>query len=101
MEAWLSASSHQDLKEAVLRDERVLALTLVMNTPTASLIGLALKDVEMPEGTLIALVNRESEAIVPRGETVLEEGDRLTVIGEPAGLMIMGRRFKRRPALTD
>ncbi len=97
MEAWISASNHQELKEAVLRDERVLALTLATDTPAASLIGLALKDVDMPEGTLIALVNRESEIIIPRGATVLEEDDRLTVIGEPAGLMILGRRFKRRP----
>ena len=98
MDAWLSASNHQELKEAVLRDERVLALTLEPDTPTASLIGLALKDLNMPEGTLIALVSRESEVIVPRGATVLEEGDRLTVIGEPAGLKILAQRFKRRQA---
>ena len=96
MDAWLSASNHQELKEAVLRDERVLALTLEPDTPAASLIGLALKDLNMPEGTLIALVSRESEVIVPRGATVLEESDRLTVIGEPAGLKILGQRFKRR-----
>lgn len=98
MEAWLSASDHQELKEAVLRDERVLALTLLANGPGGSLIGRALREVEMPEGTLIALVNREAEAIIPRGATVLEEGDRLTVIGEPAGLKILGRRYKRRAA---
>lgn len=98
MEAWLSASDHQELKEAVLRDERVLALTLLANGPAGSLIGRALREVEMPEGTLIALVNREAEAIIPRGSTVLEEGDRLTVIGEPAGLKILGRRYKRRTA---
>ena len=51
---------------------------------------------DMPEGTLIALVSRELEVIVPRGATVLEEGDRLTIIGEPAGLTILGQRFKRR-----
>ena len=95
MEAWLSAPNHQELKEAVLRDERVLALTLEPGAPGASLIGLALKELDMPEGTLIALVSRESEIIIPRGATVLAEGDRLTVIGEPAGLKILGQRFKR------
>jgi len=96
MEAWLSASNHQELKEAVLRDGRVLALTLEAGTPTESVIGLAVKDVHMPAGTLIALVSREAEVIVPWGETVLAEGDRLTVIGEPAGLRTLGQRFKRR-----
>ena len=98
MEAWLSASDHQELKEAVLRDERVLALTLLTNGAAGSLIGLALREVEMPEGTLIALVTREAEVVIPRGATVLEDGDRLTVIGEPAGLKILGRRYKRRAA---
>ena len=96
MEAWLSASNHQELKEAVLREERVLALTLEPGTPAASLIGLALREVHMPAGTLIALVSREAEVIVPWGATVLAEGDRLTVIGEPAGLRMLGQRFKRR-----
>ncbi len=95
MDAWMSASSHQELKEAVLRDERVLALTLKPRAPTGSLIGLAPKHLDMPEGTLIALVSRDAEAIVPGGSTVLEEGDRLTVIGDPAGLKTFARRFIR------
>jgi APA family basic amino acid/polyamine antiporter len=95
MKAWLSASNHQELKEAILRDDRLLALTLEPGTPSASLIGRALKDIPLPEGTLIALVRRGPEVVIPRGGTVLERGDRLTIIGEPAGLLILGERFKK------
>ena len=94
MEAWLSASDHQELKEAILRDDRLLALTLEPGTPSASLIGRALKDIPMPEGTLIALVRRGPEVVIPRGATVLERGDRLTIIGEPVGLGTLEERFK-------
>ena len=94
MAAWLSASNHQELKEAILRDDRLLALTLEPGTPSASLIGRALKDILLPEGTLIALVRRGPEVVIPRGATVLERGDRLTIIGEPAGLDTLGERFK-------
>ena len=94
MEAWLSASNHQELKEAILRDDRLLALTLVPDTPSAFLIGQALKDVPLPEGTLIALVRRGPEVVIPRGATVLQPGDRLTIIGEPAGLRILGERLR-------
>ena len=94
MAAWLSSSNHQELKEAILRDERLLALTLELGTPSASLIGRALKDILLPEGTLIALVRRGPEVVIPRGATVLERGDRLTIIGEPAGLDTLGERFK-------
>ena len=96
MEAWLSASNDQELKEAILRDDRLLTLTLKPGTPSASLIGRALRDIPMPEGTLIALVRRGPKVVIPRGATVLESGDRLTIIGEPAGLGTLGERFKRR-----
>jgi mannitol/fructose-specific phosphotransferase system IIA component (Ntr-type) len=95
MGAWLSASNHQELKEAILRDDRLLTLTLRPDTPSASLIGRALKDIPLPEGTLIALVRRGPEVVIPRGATVLELGDRLTIIGEPAGLDALGERFKQ------
>ena len=94
MEAWLSASNHQELKEAILRDDRLLTLTLEPGTPSASLIGQALKDIPLPEGTLIALVRRGPAVVIPRGATVLERGDRLTIIGEPAGLKALGERFR-------
>ena len=94
MQAWLSASNHQELKEAILRDDRLLALTLEPGTPSASLIGRALKEIPMPEGTLIALVRRGPEVVIPRGATVLERGDRLTIIGEPVGLGTLEERFK-------
>ena len=94
MEAWLSASNHQELKEAILRDDRLLTLTLEPDTPSATLIGRALKDIVLPEGTLIALVRRGPEVVIPRGATVLERGDRLTIIGEPVGLGTLEERFK-------
>jgi amino acid transporter/mannitol/fructose-specific phosphotransferase system IIA component (Ntr-type) len=94
MDAWLSASNHQELKEAILRDDRLLALTLKPGTPSESLIGRALKDIPLPEGTLIALVRRGPEMVIPRGATVLERGDRLTIIGEPADLRSLGETFR-------
>ena len=95
MEAWLSAPNHQKLKEAILRDDRLLTLTLEAGTPSAILIGRSLKDILLPEGTLIALVRRGPDVVIPRGATELKRGDRLTIIGEPAGLDALGKRFKQ------
>ena len=95
MDAWLSASNHQELREAILRDDRLLTLTLKPGTPSESLVGRALKDIPLPEGTLIALVRRGPEVVIPRGATVLERGDRLTIIGEPADLRALGERFEQ------
>ena len=95
MEAWLSASNHQELKEAILRDDRLLTLTLEPGTPSESLMGRALKDILLTEGTLIALVRRGHDVVIPRGATVLQRGDRLTIIGEPTGLRALEKRFKQ------
>ena len=95
MEAWLSAPNHQKLKEAILRDDRLLTLTLEAGTTSAILIGRSLKDILLPEGTLIALVRRGPDVVIPRGATELKRGDRLTIIGEPAGLDALGKRFKQ------
>ena len=53
---------------------------------TGQLIGKMLKEIALPEGVLVAMVNRHGDAIVPKGSTVIHEGDRLTLIGEPKGV---------------
>ena len=40
----------------------------------------------MPEGSLVALIRRKGVTLIPRGNTVLLEGDRLTIIGDAFGI---------------
>lgn len=40
-----------------------------------------LADIKLPDGTLILMIHRDEKIIVPRGDTILEEGDMLTVLG--------------------
>lgn len=94
---WMECEDEQELKEALLRDDRYLAIKLESHAPTAELIGKALKDWKMPEGTLVALIRRFGVTVVPRGRTVLREGDRLTIIGEPVGLGQLAERYGRVP----
>jgi mannitol/fructose-specific phosphotransferase system IIA component (Ntr-type) len=86
MEEWLGDRDEQELKETLLRDDRFLSLFVDGEAKTAPLIGKPLNEIRMPEGTLVALIRRYGEILVPRGRTVLREGDRLTVIGSPAGI---------------
>ncbi len=96
MNEWMASANEQDLKEALLRDDRFLSLELKNGTPSESLIGSALKDLRMPEGSLIALIRRRGETLVPRGGTVLREWDRLTILGEPAGLAELTKLYGER-----
>ena len=94
---WLGNANDQELKETLLRDDRFLALKLHSDTPAERLVGHALRDLQMPEGCLVALIRRAGITVVPRGRTVLREGDRLTIIGEPQGLAELKRRYVRVP----
>jgi Trk K+ transport system NAD-binding subunit len=47
----------------------------------------------MPTRSLIALIGRAGEQIIPHGSTRLEEDDRLTIIGDPAGIRELTRRY--------
>ncbi|MFQ5678143.1 MAG: amino acid permease [Gemmatimonadota bacterium] len=94
MREWLSATNEQELKEAVLRNERYLSLCLHRGTAAAALIGRTLREVHMPEGCLVALVRRDGEVVVPGGGTVLKAEDRLTIIGSPDGIRQLEDRYR-------
>jgi amino acid transporter/mannitol/fructose-specific phosphotransferase system IIA component (Ntr-type) len=98
MSEWLAANTEQKLKEALIREERMLVLRLSGDGPATDLIGSRLRDVGLPDGTLIAMIRRGGELIIPRGATALEEGDRLTVIGRAEGIGELRRTYSE-PAL--
>lgn len=83
---WRKAAHEQDLKEILLRDERYLSLHIGASLRTESLIGRALHEIRFPEGCLIAIVRRGDLTFVPHGNTIIGDGDRLTVIGDPEGI---------------
>jgi len=76
--------------EAVVRHPRIFSLlidaekdrnmvdTLLTNR---RLEGRALRDVPLPGGALILMVARDGEVIIPRGNTRLQGGDVLTLVG--------------------
>ncbi|MYF17981.1 MAG: amino acid permease, partial [Gemmatimonadetes bacterium] len=90
---WHSASDEVELKEVLLRDEAFLLLTLRRDHATADLIGRALIETEFPEGCLVAMLRRGGRMVIPRGNTVLQENDRLTILGNSKGLRNLEARF--------
>ncbi|RMH18348.1 MAG: amino acid permease [Gemmatimonadetes bacterium] len=95
MHEWLGAEDEQRLKEVLLRDERLLSLDINPQGPTGEFAGRAVRDLDLPDGTLLALVRRGERVLVPRGDTRLEAGDRLTLIGEPPDIELLRERYLR------
>lgn len=96
-EDWKNAESDQDLKEVLLKDDHFLYMTVSSESGTSSLLGKSLREVHLPPGNLIPIIHRSGENIIPTGDTILEEGDHLTVLGDPDFL----RSFKKKYSGTS
>lgn len=51
-----------------------------------------LRDLELPEGALIVLIRRNGDVIYPRGHTILQVGDLLTLMGSMEAVRDLERR---------
>lgn len=90
---WLAAGNEQELKEIMLRDDRYVSLVLSSESKSSPLIGHEIRKLNLPEGSLIALIHRHGEILIPKGKTVLKEGDRLTIIGYRNGIQQLYDRY--------
>ena len=93
MKEWYIAKSEQELKETLLHNERFLSLFITGKNKTSELINKSLKEISLPNDVLIAMVSREDNIIIPKGETSLLDGDRITIIGNPKSISILRKRF--------
>lgn len=61
--------------------------------PSAQAIGMAIKDLPLPERCVIAAIIRQGDVVVPRGITVLEEGDEVLAVTDPKGARQLASLF--------
>lgn len=94
---WLEARDSSELTEVLLRDECYLSLSIRPGSPAFIWRGRALRQLTFPPGSLVALIHRAETAIVPSGATVLQDGDRLTVIGDRIGIQRLRAELSSKP----
>jgi len=90
---WNRATGRQEIKESLLHSDRFVSLLVNVVGPTAILADKALREITLAEGCLIAALTRQGHSFVPNGNTVLQSGDRLTIIGAEAGLSELRQRY--------
>lgn len=56
-------------------------------------IGVAIKDLKLPEHCVIAAIIRKGEVIVPRGVTIFEEGDEILAVTDLGGTRELMKLF--------
>jgi trk system potassium uptake protein TrkA len=63
---------------------------------TSSLVGRPLKDVKLPNGVLLGAVVRGDEVITPRGNTVVQSGDRVILFAAADAVKKVEKMFSVR-----
>lgn len=95
-QVWEEAETAKELRESLKRDvQRVQSLILHIQDsgPTASLAGKTLQEADLPEGSLVVLILRNREAIVPNGTVEVKEGDELTLVAKEEAMDTLKKRF--------
>lgn len=79
---WLNADDETDLREILLRDERFINISIRKTDITKAMIGKKVKDLELPGESLITIIKRQGRIIFPHGNTIIEQDDEISIIGE-------------------
>lgn len=80
-ERWLNAQNESELREILLRDERFINLVVRADNTTGSMIGKKIHEIELPGESLVAILKHEGDVNIPHGNTIIQEGDELSIIG--------------------
>jgi amino acid transporter/K+/H+ antiporter YhaU regulatory subunit KhtT len=82
----INLKNHRQIKEFLLHNERYITVQLKPNTKQFDMVGKQLKDVMFSRNILVALIERDGKIFSPHGDTVFNENDVLTIIGEPESI---------------
>ncbi|MDP6963124.1 MAG: NAD-binding protein, partial [Planctomycetota bacterium] len=55
--------------------------------------GVSLHEIGVPEGVVLVMLERDGERSIPRGDTILKAGDKLTAMGNIGGIERLIRRY--------
>ena len=78
----------------LLGEEHFHLIALEKGSKTEHLIGCSLQEAELPTGILVAMIWRDGIKIVPGGDTVMMDGDYLTIIGSLDDLQLLRQRYE-------
>lgn len=82
LDRWLNAQNEGELREILLRDERFINITVRPDNGTRVMIGKKIHDIKLPGESLITIIKHEGTIRIPHGNTIIREGDELSIIGE-------------------
>lgn len=89
LQRWLEAGDEMELREILLRDERFINLRIRSSNRTREMIGKKIREIDLPGESLVTILKRGGETVIPHGDTVVRKGDRLSIIGEVKDIEVL------------
>lgn len=62
--------------------------------PSSKTVGKAIKNIGIPKDCTLAMITRGDELIPPKGDTVIQAGDLVTVVGKPDTILKVTRSLR-------
>lgn len=86
---WTDADTERELREILVSDQHFAHFTVGENRFFDDKIGRKIGSIALPGECLIAIIYRGRDLIIPHGDTELEAGDELSVIGNPEDIQAL------------
>ena len=87
---WREIQDADDIKSHFIRRGDIAEIYI----EDSRVVGKKIREIQLHDKCLIALINRANEMIVPHGDTNIERGDKLTLIGEESAIRQMVEYFR-------
>ncbi len=90
---WKNARTKDEIRQTLIHDEKWISFKLSEDNASRELIGKKVMESKLPENALIAAIKRDGKTLIPKGNTLLKENDRLTIIGDPTAIKELEEKF--------
>lgn len=97
VDEWLALEGEVGLREFFSRHQRFVTVQVTATGATGEFVDRSVAQIAaaLPSSSLIAWVDREGRGIVPKGQTVVKAGDRITILGNHEDIEQLARAYGR------
>ncbi|MBO6585876.1 MAG: amino acid permease [Gracilimonas sp.] len=80
---WMQSGNKRELRECLLSEGHFIQLKVNESKQLMEFAGKKIRDINLPGSSLITIIYRGSELIIPHGNTLINEEDEFLMVGDP------------------
>lgn len=80
---WMQSGNKRELRECLLSEGHFIQLKVNESKQLMEFAGKKIRDINLPGSSLITIIYRGSELIIPHGNTLISEEDEFLMVGDP------------------